>query len=209
MVTFEDFRKSFSKAEEDIKYAELSIDSLASAEDSHCNPGVNPRGIVVPSVNELRYAAKHLSDALAEEISGQQKAEHIDKAIRHCVRARLDALKATVYFLGQHFQRFSQDYRLTNLPSEVRAHQNDLHSKFVGIFWEIAQSHTDRTDTECDVLRAKVQELHGFYLEVEKQRDVFNQLLYENRKHDRVSTVLWIVGIIISVISGIVIGKFF
>ena len=208
MVTIEEFRKAFAEAEEDVKYAELSIGSIESAEDEDCNPGANPRGIVVPSINELRYAAKHISNALVVGISDTDKGIQIDKAIRHCVRARLDALKATIIFLAQHFLRFSQDYRLCTLPDEVRNHQNEIREKIVSVLRSIAQNHADKTDEECNFLREKIQELHGFYLGVEKQRDVFNQLRYENWKHDKTSTVLWIAGIILSTIIGILIGKF-
>jgi hypothetical protein len=209
MVTFEEFRKAFEKAEEDIKYAELSIGSIESIEDGDCAPGANPRGIVVPSINELRYAAKHISDALAVGISDKDREIQIDKAIRHCVRARFDALRATIIFLSQHFHHFSQDYSLSNLPDGVRNRQNEIREKLVDVFKKISRIQTQTTDEECDFLRVKIQELHGFYLEVEKQRDVFNQILYETRKHDRTSTILWVVGLIISALFGLIVGTFF
>ena len=209
MVTFQEFRQAFAKAEEDIKYAELSIGGIESIESEDCVSGANPRGIVVPSINELRYAAKHISDALVEGIADKDRETQIDKAIRHCVRARLDALRATIIFLSQHFHHFSQDYSLSNLPDGVRNRQNEIREKIVIVLKSISQIQTHATDEECDFLREKIQELHGFYLEVEKQRDVFNQILHETRKHDRTSTILWVVGIIISAIIGICIGSFF
>ena len=209
MVTFEEFRKAFAKAEEDIKYAELSIGGIESIEGEDCASGANPRGIVVPSINELRYAAKHISNALINGIADKDRESQIDKAIRHCVRARLDALRATIIFLNQHFHHFSQDYSLTNLPDTVRNRQNEIREKIVVVLKSISQIQTHATDEECDFLRKQLQELHGFYLEVEKQRDVFNQILYETRRHDKTSTVLWIVGVIISALIGILVGKFF
>jgi hypothetical protein len=202
MVTYEDFRKAFAKAEEDIKYAELAICTLASDEDDEGNPGAEPRGVVVPSINELRYAAKHISNSLIDGISDEDKAVQIDKAIRHCVRARLDALKAILLFLGRHFYLFSQDYRLCTLPDEIRNQQNEIREKIVNGLKIISKSHPSSTNEECDMLQEKIQELHGFYLAVEKQRDSYNQLLYETRQGSKTSTILWVVGIIVSFVFG-------
>jgi len=142
MVTFQEFRQAFAKAEEDIKYAELSIGGIESIESEDCVSGANPRGIVVPSINELRYAAKHISDALVEGISDKDRETQIDKAIRHCVRARLDALRATIIFLSQHFHHFSQDYSLSNLPDRVRNRQNEIREKIVIVLKSISQIQT-------------------------------------------------------------------
>ncbi|MDR1964822.1 MAG: hypothetical protein LBQ50_13700, partial [Planctomycetaceae bacterium] len=111
MVANQDFHDAFLKAEEDIKFAELSVGSLASIEEDDCNSQSTPRGIIVPSINELRYAARHFSNAIQLGNCSDEYSEQIQRAVRHCIRARLDALRATVLFLVRHFQCFSQDYR--------------------------------------------------------------------------------------------------
>ena len=64
MVTIADFHEALLDAEEEIKFAELSIDSLASVEDDDRASVCQPRGVVLPAINELRYAAKHFSCAV-------------------------------------------------------------------------------------------------------------------------------------------------
>ena len=51
---------------------------------------------VVPCINELRYAAKHVADALQAESDGASRekvSEHWKKAIRHTHRAKYDVLE--------------------------------------------------------------------------------------------------------------------
>lgn len=51
---------------------------------------------VVPCINELRYAAKHVADALQAEGEGadeEKVREHWNKAIRHTHRAKYDVLE--------------------------------------------------------------------------------------------------------------------
>lgn len=51
---------------------------------------------VVPCINELRYAAKHVADALKAECDGASRekvSEHWKKAIRHTHRAKYDVLE--------------------------------------------------------------------------------------------------------------------
>jgi len=103
MVKIDEFQEAFTKAEEEIRFAEMAIGCLSSDEDGSCVSNSQPRGVVIPAINELRYAAKHLSKALKVGEDESQIDEQLQRAIRHCVRSRLDALKAVVLFLSQHF----------------------------------------------------------------------------------------------------------
>ena len=109
MVTIADFHKAFLEAEVEIKFAELSIDSLASVEDEDYDSTYQPRGVVIPAINELRYAAKHLSCAMQENVAEEYRSEQLHRAIRHCVRARLDALRAVVLFFARDFWNSNTD----------------------------------------------------------------------------------------------------
>ena len=120
MVTIAEFHESFLKAEEDIKLAELFIDGLSSAESTDGIAEHQPRGIVIPAINELRYAAKHLLEAMQEGVSSEIRQEQITRASRHCVRARLDALRALILYLVRDFHQFTNLYRLSNVSAEDR-----------------------------------------------------------------------------------------
>ncbi len=218
MVSIDDFHEAFSKAEEDIKLAELSISRFSSEEDVDCAAQNGPRGIVIPSINELRYAAKHLSDAMRQDKSSQGFEEQIRRAIRHCIRARLDALKATILFFVRNHYSFDQDYRLASLPESGRKMLNEYREKIQVILSQLSQDHSESTNEECDLLKSKIEELRIHYLDLESKRDHFNQLLLvaEMRNHSVISTRQWTVGIactiigtIVGTISGYILGKFF
>jgi hypothetical protein len=105
---------ALTKAEKAIKYAEYTIDSFTSQEDVENDPYAPDKkisGIVVPAVNELRYAAKHISKIFQSVDSSGLNQEELDKAIRHCVRARYDALHAISLYLIRDFQQFAADYK--------------------------------------------------------------------------------------------------
>lgn len=66
--------------------------------------------LLIPSINELRYAAKHLLDALTTADADHQ-VEHFDKAVRHCQRASYDAVEVVLMFHLEQLKRFQDDYR--------------------------------------------------------------------------------------------------
>ncbi len=203
MVVDDEFREAFSKAEEDIKYAELAIYSFSTNEDDDClkNTNESPRGVVVPSLNELRYAAKHLLNAMQLDSSSPEYQEQIRRATRHCIRARLDALKATVLFLVRDFRAFSQDYRLVPLPQNERDQMNAHRETIQAALKILSKDHSQSTNEECGKLKECVERLHGFYLVVERDRDKYNQILAEIDNHNKSSTMQWMVGLAIAVIS--------
>lgn len=86
------FAQSFRRAEEALKHSEY-VDTFD-----------------VPSLNELRYAAKHLLDALQEN-EGSQATEHISKAIRHTQRAYYDAREAHVISTLDAIQLIQTEYQ--------------------------------------------------------------------------------------------------
>ena len=92
------YREEFLKAEQAIGFAELSINSLgiikASEGDKCCDkPAETPNGVVIPAINELRYSAKHYADYIADPSTPEQ----LQRAIRHCIRARFNVKKVALY----------------------------------------------------------------------------------------------------------------
>ncbi|MBF0184121.1 MAG: hypothetical protein HQM06_07015 [Magnetococcales bacterium] len=79
----------YAKAEEYIKRTE-------------CNPEVN---IIIPAINELRYAGRHLLTYLSKN-----GVEQLRRAKTHCQRAIYDASEAPVLYYMREFQKFQQDY---------------------------------------------------------------------------------------------------
>jgi hypothetical protein len=199
MVTIADFRQALIEAEEEIKFAELSVGSLASVESDGCIVACEPRGIVIPAINELRYAAKHISDAMQEGVSAEDRAEQIHRAIRHCIRARLDALKAVVLFLARDFYQFCADYRKLNITVKDREKLNAHRQKIWDVLSALSKDRSQSTNENCEKLKASIVELHDIYTDVSEYRGVFNQLLAKMDKHDKSSTWQWGVGIILAI----------
>jgi hypothetical protein len=204
MVTIADFHEALLNAEEEIKFAELSIDSLASVEDDVRASISQPRGVVLPAINELRYAAKHFSSAVQEGVAGEDQQEHLRRAIRHCVRAKLDALRAVVLFFARDFYRFSDDYRLLDIAAEDRDKLNEYRQKIQDVLSMLSKARSQDTDEDCESLKAAIGELQKSYLEVSKYRGVFNWLLSKMDKHDKDSTWQWKVGIVVAIILALV-----
>lgn len=77
--------KLFGEAEAAIRLAESELDQL-----------------ILPAINELRYAASHMVNALSSNISDSQKEKEINNAIEHSQRAVVDTYKLLMnYYLKQ------------------------------------------------------------------------------------------------------------
>jgi hypothetical protein len=212
MVTIADFHKAFLEAEAEIKFAELFVSGLASVEDTDCVGACEPRGVVIPAINELRYAAKHISSAMQEDVAEDYRMEQLRRAVRHCIRARLDALRSIVLFLSRDFQQFSDDYRLLDIAEEDREQLNVHRKKIWDVLSKLSRDHSNSTSEDCEKLKASIDELHSVYLDVSKFRGKFNQVLsrIESKiestvgKHDKTSTWQWQIGIIVAIILALI-----
>lgn len=65
----------------------------------------------IPSINELRYVSFHLLRALSTG-DGQEQAEELQRAKRHCQRASYDAIELSLVYELEAIMRFEEDFRL-------------------------------------------------------------------------------------------------
>ncbi len=63
---------------------------------------------LVAAINQLRYVGRHIIDAEVVGIGIQSRNEHYRKAICHCHRAAFDAREATVIYLLDKIQGFTE-----------------------------------------------------------------------------------------------------
>ncbi len=69
-------------------------------------------GLPIPVVNELRYAGAHAIKALKRGIDDSEECrEELDKALRHCKRARYDALEFNVVLATERLDKCIDMYR--------------------------------------------------------------------------------------------------
>ena len=96
-------------------------------------------GTVVPAINELRYAGYHICKAI-EATNPKERAEEIDKAEKHCKRAKFDALEFGILDQLERFKIFQDDYRLVVISGIVPDY-TDIRLKAIDI-----QDFIDRVD---------------------------------------------------------------
>jgi hypothetical protein len=162
----EHYREALIKAERAIKYAECCIDSFTDpegSEDDCCQFNTKINSVVVPAVNELRYAAKHISKIFYPSDSSQINTEELDKAIRHCVRAKYDALHAISLYLIRDFQHFIRDYQESSEALDAIEGFTD-HCVFVEQTLLYISEIADYTDEVCEELMEKIKRLKQLYL---------------------------------------------
>jgi len=92
------FPRLFAEAEAAIKEVELEQAEL-----------------IIPAVNELRYAGYHIS----KYINYPEAKDEIDRAIGHCKRARYDAYEAGIIYYHREFLKFQNDYKTVVITASL------------------------------------------------------------------------------------------
>ncbi|MDR1291539.1 MAG: hypothetical protein LBK06_10095 [Planctomycetaceae bacterium] len=130
-----DYYAFFAKAEKHLKNAE----TFFPAE-------IIEQGLLVPAINELRYAGFHAASALT--LSGAEKIVAYQKAIAHCKRASYDSLDASIQFCFSLCQTFREDYRLITV-SDVIPDYSESRGRLDDIADDIKQHTTKEARWEC------------------------------------------------------------
>lgn len=217
MVKISEFIEAFTKAEEEIAFAEMAVGCLSSDEDENCVLQDSPRGVVVPAINELRYAAKHLSNHFKATVAAPESAkailknktlegycdEQVQRAIRHCIRSRVDALKAVVLYLARDFYSFSGDYRKCNIPAKDKEILNNYRKKIWDTLEALSKYHTESTDGSCEKLKEVIGELHQIYVDTADKRGSYAELLASVHSHHSISNWQFCISNAVSMVIGI------
>ena len=93
-ATFVAIAEEWNHAERDIKLAEQVC-----------------QDVILPAVNELRYAGRRLCDALVAAAQGKSEAEisvFLEEARLDCHRARHDAIDGAISYIGEHLALMEQ-----------------------------------------------------------------------------------------------------
>lgn len=199
-VTFHDVQMAFTNAEKAIIYADFSISNLSrQLQDDdlsacYCittDVREQPKGVVIPAINELRYAGRHMIDALLLHDDSEKYQEQLRRSLRHCYRARFDALRATVLYMIRDFRNFSSDYE------EILRHSLDIedekkakiqkHRTLVEsiILYLEKNSLNGNTETKCNTLQKAVNRMRPFFLNASSLRSTLNEIKANNNLHHR------------------------
>lgn len=161
---FANVTRLFHKAEDKLKLVERLHDE----------------GLVVPSVNELRYAGYHLLRALNAG-GPSERADHIDRAERHCCRAIYDAVEVSILDRLAAVRRFEDDYRLVEVTR--------VSPNYVGLRGRVRRAEelidtTDKEDRErfYDACETHYNDLEAVANAFEDARPELNKQLTARRR---------------------------
>lgn len=103
-------------------------------------------GLYVPAINELRYAGRHIIDALAKD-DIDSKLEEVFKAQKHCKRALYDASEACLIDAYEQFKNFQARFEILDLRKYVENYDLMLAESH-RIKERVANRATDETKEE-------------------------------------------------------------
>ncbi len=153
--------------------------------------------LIIPSVNELRYAGHHLAKAI--KTSGQE--EHggeIEKAIKHCKRAFYDAAEVGILFYLEEFKIFQNDYRKTVL-TDIIPNYSDLCRKADNSREMITQTPRDDRQIHYRNCETQFKELKEIVIQLGYYRSEINKKV-KKEKFNTIAASFAIAGVIIAVI---------
>ncbi len=111
-----------------------------------CDPD---RGLLIPAINELRYAGCHIKRSFCAE-SREEYHLHITSAERHCKRSICDTLSSLIDFVNISLRDIRDDYRFVPIGSHVDGHTHLMAE--VGEIIQFVDEHAhdeDREAIEC------------------------------------------------------------
>lgn len=158
------------------------------------------QGLDIPAINELRYVAFHLLEALVSDQVGQDR--HKPKILSHIQRAIYDACEALISIHLHDLRRFQEDYRLV-VVSEVIKDYSSLMEKAEEakrLISETRRGHDGRA-SYYEIALQHVDTLTQINATLLASRDELNKKLTNQRKESR----RWVIGTLL-VLCGIVAG---
>ena len=81
--------------------------------------------LIIPSVNQLRYAGYHVARAISS-LDPVALDEHLGKAINHCKRSYYDTKEVAVIYLLEKIEAFQNDFRTSAEVLKVMPNYCDL-----------------------------------------------------------------------------------
>lgn len=168
---------------------------------------------LVAAINQLRYAGRHIIDADINGIPEQKRDEHYRRAICHCHRAAFDVREATVIFLLDSIQKFTD---------QAKACDFDIVTRFIPDYTERLTKASDaqkllihvgslRDLSDQTPVEHAIEDLLDFWNQIRIKSSTINnaqkQADRKERKEDRrfiINCLLSVLGILITIVFSIV-----
>lgn len=196
-----DFIESFTDAERSLKaYERESSETLE------------------PCINELRYSAYHVAQALKAELNGESADFHWQRAIRHTRRAKFDVLEFRVALCMEQVNKIAESYKGYEFLAGSIIPNYFRHSKALfSVSSELERLHElDKESSEyvkmCEkhirVARDFIRDFHAaeevLFSEI-ANREMEKEQSVKDKKRDK--GISW-VQVIISALLGALLGHF-
>lgn len=157
-------------------------------------------GLYIPTVNQLRYAARHLIDFMTED----NDVEELEKARRHCQRALYDACDAHIQYHINEACMFEEDYKDIEVSDLFPEYRNLVKAKNDAIkFLETGRNQDGRAEMYRQAESFKTN-LETITAELPLARDELNRRVAARRKsaiEANIATITGIVGLLIGIIG--------
>ena len=173
----ESFIRSFDKALQAIKEYDREKNKMLVSPTRDLSP--------IPSHNEIRYAIRHLIDAVNLETKGSESCENWIRAKRHAERALYDVSEFEVSTLINQIQGFLKEYSkheglisryIDNYYEHLRNHNN--YFKFLSDVHELDKM----SDEYIGQSRAFVDQMRCFWLDIlAGKQNLFEAIERESR----------------------------
>ncbi len=151
--------KLYHRAESALKRAEQASDSL-----------------VIPAVNELRYAGRHIVDALCPKESGKEPKVELNEAKTHIERAIYDSVEVSaVYYLGK-IRNFQETYSTIPITEHLPEYK-DYIRKYYEILDFIGDNNRRDPSNEYEKLEGYSDELCSIWRALEAISEELNKVL--------------------------------
>jgi len=182
-MTYSEIAELFDEAEQSLKLAEHTLYELS-----------------IPAVNELRYAGRHIVEALKADENGKpNKAENErNKAAKHCKRAIYDCQEARALFFFEQYYVFRQDYRrvvisaVVSSYSELKTEIARWHKEYKALDFD---SREDR-DKYVGFMNGLCSAVEPIVEQLEESRDELNKTVYRQRRNLSLTVVSILIGAI-------------
>ncbi|MFN3077014.1 MAG: hypothetical protein ABT940_09080 [Alphaproteobacteria bacterium] len=156
--------------------------------------------LVIPSVNELRYAGSHMLCAALEENSGTAR-ESFRKALAHCQRATYDAYDSIIVYLLGQIDTFKGDYRTVPIvPHFANYELLRTRAREAKDMLDTARANHDSRETYYTACKKIYPDLQKYCEQMEDAREELNKAV---KVHNRGIRNTW-VSISVTVIIGAV-----
>lgn len=175
--TFADLKKLFDDAEAALKHAEHG-----------------PVKLVFPAINELRYAGRHIVEALAAGTDDAKRDRELHKAQKHCKRALYDVFEAEFMFASDWYDLFRSahtDVQLSAIIPDYVQIQFELKNALKG-FREISPADREKKELFAervrelrDIVLPLIDRLDSSSDEIAKYRSVENEKRLQTSKNSR------------------------